>query len=544
MKKYYKLILLALASPMLTFAQAPVEDLHNAPQVRAGVSPLFMNDVVVAPSALRETGTSISVAYNGWVYVSTGVETMDSDSSGCIVRMSRDNGYTWTPCVSFLYAGVDYLAPEIEVAGTDTTNLALFITSAWYDSSSGTSDVWVDKYYARNGSFISEVYNESFYYPVRDIDIASDYRYPAQFASPYSVGLLYSHYGTTDSIIFVSSGDGGTTWGNRQGVAGTIACYGNVSLAFGVSSNWYFGRYFAAWEERSSFSGTTIGHIKTAHCTTTFNGTWSSVYCVDSSDAALSGIVRRPRIACQYNSTVNNDSNGVTVLIQFERAYAGDTADCDIIGLYSKSQPAGNSWNRYDIENNTAQTLQPDIAYDPAYNNFLLTYYNRTGGTMCYKVHDYNMIVPSTWAVITNNYCDQPNTLKDPFPRIAINPALTQAAFSWTRQTGTPSRGQAMYDAEYMTTATEEPVAVTGILVYPNPANQQFNIELALQEEMPVRIGLYDLNGRLVSSVAEQTFGAGNQLLRVPTADLPNGIYMLTVFTGNNVNSQRIVVAH
>lgn len=235
-------LLLFIGTPFFSIAQSP-GDSHN---FRQGgpieSSPQFTNDVIVSPSGMKQHGTSIAVAFNGWVYEATGLETMNSDSSGGIIRMSKDNGFTWVPFASYLYSNIDYLSPEIEVAGTDTNNLSLFIASAWYDSISGTADIWVDKYNARNGLFIAEVYNESMMSPVRDLDIATDYRYPAWSALPYSVGLLYSHFGSTDSIIFVSSGDGGTTWGNRRNIAGTAAYYDQVSLAFGISSGWGNGR--------------------------------------------------------------------------------------------------------------------------------------------------------------------------------------------------------------------------------------------------------------------------------------------------------------
>src|SRR5574337_299109 len=172
MKKIYHTFIFCAAFSASAVAQSSVQDAHNftpAIQGPGGNSALFANDVVVAPSSLREHGSSLTIAFNGWVYEATGLETMNSDSSGGIVRMSRDNGTTWTTFASWLYSGVDYINPEIEVAGTDTNNLALFVAGAWYDSTGANADIWVDKYDARNGSFISEVYNESMQYPVRDL---------------------------------------------------------------------------------------------------------------------------------------------------------------------------------------------------------------------------------------------------------------------------------------------------------------------------------------------------------------------------------------
>ena len=547
MKKNLLLIVLGLS--LNTYAQEfqPMHgDQHNTMQGPGGSGVLFANDVAIAPSvSLRQHGTSISVAFNGWIYEATGLETMDSDSSGGLVRYSRDNGFTWLTLVSFLYPGVDYLQPEIEVTGTDTNSLYLFIASAWYDTTTLSADVWVDKYNATNGMFINEVYNEALQYPVRDVDLASDYKFPAWMSSPYSIGLLYSHYGSTDSLIFVSSGDAGVTWGNRTGVAGTAGYMDQVSLAFGISSNWSNGRYFAAWEDRTSFSAAAVGKIKTAHCISVFNGAWTSPRSLDSLDPGVSGVARRPRIACLYNNTVTNDSSGLTVAVIFERAYGGDTADCDIIGFYSKSQPSSNYWSRFDVVNNSYQTLQPDIEFDPAYNNFLLTFFNRSQQQMPYLVHDFNMINPATWVVITPNYCDQPATLKDPFPRVTINPVLTQAAFSWTRIATGPTREQAMFDAEYASTgiiAVSSPQAEMNL--YPNPAQNETWLTFYMQTEQRVTIDIYSMDGKRVMNVLDQTIAEGPQRILIPTTDLANGMYLAAVSYNGETHSVQMIVNH
>lgn len=546
MKKVYQLLLLFIGSSIISNAQSqsPVQNNQHLKQAGHENSVLFTNDVIIAPSAKTQRGTSISVAFNGWVYEATGVQTLNSDSSGGIVRRSKDNGYTWTTIASYLYPSVDYLSPEIEVAGTDTNSLSLFIAGAWYDSTTSYSDVWVDKYDARTGLFVQEVYNESVQYAIRDIDLATDYRSPAWLASPYSVGLLYSHFGSVDSLIFVSSGDGGNTWGNRQGVAGTTGYMDQVSLAFGISGSWGNGRYFAAWEERSSYSATSIGKIKVAHCMATFNGTWTVPFRLDSLDASVTNYARRPRIACLYNAATDNDSSAISVDVIFERATNGDTANCDILGFYSKSQPLGNYWYRFDVATTGSQTLQPDIAFDPGYNNFLLTYFDRTAPGMPYVVHGYNMVSPSSWILITNNYCDQPSSLKNPFPRVAINPALAQAAFSWTSQ-ATATREQAMFDAEYMVTSVQAASASEeNFKLYPNPAQEQTLLTFNLEQTEKVHIDIYDMSGQLVMNVCDQAMNEGPQQISVPVAALSNGTYLLSMTTGSTRMTTRLVVAN
>lgn len=546
MKKILPFICLFLGVSAYSQEETPVaSDPHNYIQGPGGGSSQFAGDVAILPSSIRQHGTSISVAFNGWIYEATGIESIDSDSSGGLVRMSRDNGFTWTTVANYFIPGIDYINPEIEVTGTDTNNLFLFIASAWYDSVSNNTVVWVDKYNATTGAFINEPYNEALTYPVRDIDIASDYKSPAWTSSPYSVAILYSHLGpSTDSVIFVSSGDAGNTWGNRRGVAGTVLFTDQVSLAFGISNLWSNGRYFAAWEERTSFSGTTIGKIKTAHCVTTFDGAWTSPISLDSLDAGVTGYARRPSISCMYNSMASNDSSGITVLVVFERAWSGDTADCDIIGFYSKTQPYSSFWYRFDVANNAYQTLQPDVAYDPGYNNFLVTYFNRTMQQMPYLVHEYNMLSPYSWVTITSNYCDQPATLRNPFPRVAINPVLIQAAFSWTR-ISPANREQAMFDAEYMITAAPEPSAVINeINLFPNPATSAATLTFYLAAEGRVSIDVYAIDGSLVMNIIDQSLNEGEQRVDLPVSEFANGMYLIKITSDGISQTRELMIAH
>lgn len=544
MKKILPILCLCLGVSAFAQEQSPVAgDRHNYIQGPGGGSSQFAGDIAILPSSVRQHGTSISVAFNGWIYEATGLESMDSDSSGGLVRMSRDNGFTWTTIVNYYFAGIDYINPEIEVTGTDTSSLFLFVASAWFDTSSNVSVVWVDKYNATTGAFIGEPYNESMINPVRDIDIASDYKFPAWGSSPYGVAILYSHLsGSADSVIYVSSGDAGITWNNRRVVASTILFTDQVSLAYGISNWWSNGRYFAAWEERTNFNDA-IGKIKTAHCATTFDGTWTSPISLDSLDSGISGVVRRPAIACMQSTALNNDSNGLSVIVVFERAWGGDTADCDILGFYSKSQPNSNFWYRYDVVNNASQTIQPDVAYDPAYNNFLLTYFNRSMQEMPYLVHEYNMISPYTWVTITSNYCDQPATLRNPFPRVAINPVLIQAAFSWTRIMS--NREQAMFDAEYVITSAPEPLTVVNELnLYPNPANSTATLSYYLAAEGRVGIDVYAADGSLVLNVLDQSMNEGEHRIDIPVAELANGMYLVKISNNGYAQTKELLIAH
>lgn len=54
---------------------------------------------------------------------------------------------------------------------------------------------------------------------------------------------------------------------------------------------------------------------------------------------------------------------------------------------------------------------------------------------------------------------------------------------------------------------------------------------------------LQDASGRLAQSLWQGTLPTGEQRFTLPLERIPNGIYLLTVRTGANILTQRIIVA-
>ncbi|MEM1271177.1 MAG: T9SS type A sorting domain-containing protein, partial [Bacteroidota bacterium] len=73
-----------------------------------------------------------------------------------------------------------------------------------------------------------------------------------------------------------------------------------------------------------------------------------------------------------------------------------------------------------------------------------------------------------------------------------------------------------------------------------NPATQ---IRFTAEQRGDVRLGLYDLNGRLLRELFEGEVNAGEtQLVRVEAGDLPSGTYVVRLDNGNDQASQRILL--
>ena len=76
----------------------------------------------------------------------------------------------------------------------------------------------------------------------------------------------------------------------------------------------------------------------------------------------------------------------------------------------------------------------------------------------------------------------------------------------------------------------------------PNPFSSTFNIQFFLEKDEAVSLALYDIQGRLVRTIANrQTFTKGKQNIVIDSQDLVNGIYICQLTTTSKQMSQKIM---
>jgi hypothetical protein len=78
------------------------------------------------------------------------------------------------------------------------------------------------------------------------------------------------------------------------------------------------------------------------------------------------------------------------------------------------------------------------------------------------------------------------------------------------------------------------------LLIYPNPTDGSFTIELLNKENIPTKVSLYDINGRMV-----EVFKTDSHPIHLDGSHLPQGIYTVKVQLNNGTFlSDRIVIVH
>jgi hypothetical protein len=85
---------------------------------------------------------------------------------------------------------------------------------------------------------------------------------------------------------------------------------------------------------------------------------------------------------------------------------------------------------------------------------------------------------------------------------------------------------------------------VSSFKVYPNPANNTATISFTLPEAIDGRITLVDLSGRERQVLQPQTnYSKGSHRFDVDVSTVPEGIYLLTLYSDKGVQTQRLIVA-
>jgi hypothetical protein len=77
---------------------------------------------------------------------------------------------------------------------------------------------------------------------------------------------------------------------------------------------------------------------------------------------------------------------------------------------------------------------------------------------------------------------------------------------------------------------------------YPNPFNPATTVAFDLPQAGYVRYDLYDVNGRLIKSILDQSMQSGKHHIRVDASDLASGVYIGRLVSNGHVRSHKITL--
>lgn len=89
---------------------------------------------------------------------------------------------------------------------------------------------------------------------------------------------------------------------------------------------------------------------------------------------------------------------------------------------------------------------------------------------------------------------------------------------------------------------TVEQIATTNINLYPNPAQNRTTLSYALSSSSNVTLNIFDMNGRLVSSLEKGTQRAGVHTQEISLNFLDKGVYMIQIITNQTAEAVKLIV--
>ena len=111
---------------------------------------------------------------------------------------------------------------------------------------------------------------------------------------------------------------------------------------------------------------------------------------------------------------------------------------------------------------------------------------------------------------------------------------------------GTSAYGNSLYFDDVNVSSsvnTNEAIALEGMKVFPNPASDLVNIQFNLAAAQEMNISISNALGQTVKQVNTGNLNAGQQDFAVNTANLAAGMYFINFTDGQNVMTERFVVA-
>ncbi len=277
-------------------------------------------------------------------------------------------------------------------------------------------------------------------------------------------------------------------------------------------------------------------------------------------------------------SATFTDANKFTTekIATFDRSISSITyaADSNIAIITLDGLNSLNS-NIYRLENVNAEnvediTLTPialgDNMSKPVYTALVETV--NTDGLTAYVGTDDGVYKTSDYTASTVTWTKEENLpsipVYDLFQQTANLPSIQFSTYIATNATsnvyGETKYPGAIYAATYgkglfmnydnITENRPEPVslnsveqlATTNINLYPNPAQNRTTLSYSLQSSSNVVLNIFDMNGRLVSSLNKGSQRAGVHTQEISLNSLDKGVYMIQIITNQTSEAVKLIV--
>lgn len=93
-------------------------------------------------------------------------------------------------------------------------------------------------------------------------------------------------------------------------------------------------------------------------------------------------------------------------------------------------------------------------------------------------------------------------------------------------------------------TGIKENNFISNMSLFPNPSNEQVKLTFEIKESSTIKIELFDITGRLISTVSEKKNQIGQIAETINTSTLSEGAYLIKVNANGNISHQKLNIVH
>ena len=93
-------------------------------------------------------------------------------------------------------------------------------------------------------------------------------------------------------------------------------------------------------------------------------------------------------------------------------------------------------------------------------------------------------------------------------------------------------------------TSVEEENEVSQMEIFPNPANNNFQLGITILNESLVSVNIVDMQGRIVFAANHGVLSKGNHVISLDASELSAGTYVITVLANGSTKNLRLMVQH
>ncbi|TND08070.1 MAG: hypothetical protein FD123_2624 [Bacteroidetes bacterium] len=258
----------------------------------------------------------------------------------------------------------------------------------------------------------------------------------------------------------------------------------------------------------------------------------------------------------------------------YSPSFPGATVAFDQSGIWAYYKCNSSAWQNLGVKPSSTLMYYADpedmlrfpFTYNDSYTDTWSTTYSQVSyvyyrwGTTTVTADGYGTLTTpeGTFANVTRvhfyqSYKDSTNIMSTPYVI-----TYTNDEYMWYLNgnhypiaavyTLTPSTGGPVQSAFYMNNvvnSVNENSAITALSLSPNPANEQVNFDITLDQEKELSIALYNSVGQKIELTATVAGRIGENKISVPVSELPAGVYFASVsLNGEQVTSRRFIVTH